>query len=219
MMSIFVFDLETSGIPDFRKPADDPAQPRAAQIAGLLIEERDAEPAPPLNLPGVAVIGSMDMAVRPDGWTMDDALAEKMGHGFTHERLLEIGRPIGDALAQWGGLHDQASLLITWGGAFDLKMMRGELRRAGMNDRYAALPRIDLMRAASPICALPFANGRGGIKLPKLEEAANILLGEIPEGLHNARIDAVTTARIYFALKARGVVFEPKQDVSTKAAE
>jgi DNA polymerase III epsilon subunit-like protein len=217
-MEIFVFDVETSGIPDFKLPADDPKQPRAIQIAGILCG--DAEPGEedsPLG-PGIAVRGFVNCPIRPDGWTMDDELAAKMGHGMTQAWLLENGRPVREALDLWTALHNRADLIATFGAGFDLKLMRGEFRRAGMPDLYGAKPKLDVMRAACKPCAMPMPSGRGGFKLPKLGEAAEILLGEKVEGLHNGYVDAKTTARIYYALLARGVVMAPKQDVSTKAA-
>jgi len=213
-MKTFVFDTETTGLPRFDLPADDPTQARIIQLAGLLIGDRqegDEGEAFDDN-PALVVLGSMNTLIKPDGWVMDDALAAKMGHGYDHARLEADGVPIAVALDAWARLHDAADLIVGFSLAFDQKLMRGDLRRAGMDDRYGAKPHIDVMYACKPACKV-----RGLTKQPKLIEACKTLMDyEYPP--HDAYRDAHATARVFYWLRANGYPLEQKQHTPNRVA-
>jgi DNA polymerase III epsilon subunit-like protein len=187
-MHVLVFDTETTGLPDFSKPADDPCQPRMIQLAAQLYDA-DRE-----------LVGVAHHLVRPDGWEMPAELAEKMGHGLTQNRLLADGVPVAKALEAWAPLHDRADVLVGFGVDFDLKILRGELRRAGMEDRYGAVAKCCVMRACRSLCEIPMPSGRNGFKLPKLTEAVAILLKRDLTDAHNAMADCAATADLFYYL-------------------
>lgn len=178
-MKFFVFDTETSGLFDYRKRADDEGQPRMIQFGGSIVELRGAEPT------------IVSIPVRPDGWTMDDELAAKLGHGMTQEWLLANGKPVAEALDAYEALHDQCDVIVGFNISFDQKVKRAELRRAGRPDRYALRPEFCLMRAMTPIVKIP--NSRGGWKFPKLKEAYKFVFGVEPERQHQAGGDVAAT--------------------------
>lgn len=186
-MRVLAADTETTGLPNFRLPADDLSQPRMIQIAAKLydVERQCAR--------------SLVSLIKPDGWEMDDVLAEKLGNGLIHSRLEAEGRPVAEVLAEYSAMVDEADLFVAYGCAFDLKILRGELRRAGLPDRYGDLPNFCVMRAATPLCKMApteamLASGRKWSKTPKLIEAFEILLGRKLEGAHDALADLDATA-------------------------
>ncbi|MEW5421915.1 hypothetical protein HNS03_08340 [Amorphus sp. 3PC139-8] len=79
-----VIDTETSGLFDFKLPADAVGQPRLAHLASIYVDE-NAE-----------VLDRKDFYVRPDGWRMSAKATEI--NGLTTEFLRENGVPIGGVL-------------------------------------------------------------------------------------------------------------------------
>ena len=190
--TVFVFDgIETTGKPEFKKPADHPDQPYICEMAALLMDG-----------PG-NVIGELDTLIKPDGWLIDP---ETEGiHGISAEMCEANGRPIEEALVEMTRLMDQADVVAGFSVDFDLKMFRGACRRLGMDDRYAAVKdkRFDVMRAVKPLCKIPPTfrmkkRNLRGFKLPKLSEAVEVLLNRKHEGAHRAMIDCRATAELYW---------------------
>ena len=185
-MTVFIFDVETSGKPDFKRPADHPDQPYICEVAALLMDG-----------PG-SVIGELNTLIKPDRWLIDPA-TEGI-HGISVEMCEAKGRPIEEALVDLTRLMDQADVVAGFSVDFDLKMYRGACRRAGLDDRYAVVKdkRFDVMRACKPLCKIPPTprmRQKRGFKLPKLSEAVEILL-------HRAMIDCRATAELYWYMRA-----------------
>lgn len=196
-MNVICFDTETTGLFDYRKPADADGQPRMIQIAASLF---DADR---------SLITSLSSLIKPDGWEMDDALAEKLGHGLNHAKLEAEGIPVRDALDQWNEMQQRADMIIGFNVAFDLKVIRGELRRADLPDQYGEKETFCVMHACTPLCRIPptaamLATNRKTRKTPNLAEAVETLLGEKVEGAHNANADCVATYRLFCHLLDNG---------------
>lgn len=210
-MKILAFDTETTGLFDYSKRADEPGQPRMAQIAMTLLDVAD-------DWQSHTTIDTKSFLVKPDGWTMPAGMAETLGHGLTHEHLMEHGQPVADALQHYAGLHAGADLIAGFNVDYDLKVMRAELRLAGLPDMYGERPIFCIMRSATNICKIPKANGRG-VKFPKLIEAVKSLLNEELAEAHNATVDLAATVRLLFALRSRGVEIVGQQPVSKLNSE
>lgn len=195
-----IVDTETTGLPTFRLPADDPSQPRIASIAAaLLFEDPAVEP----------II--MHRLVRPDGWVMPTELVEKLGNGLHQERLEAEGLPINDVLEEFLALLDRADVLAAYGIMFDTKMLRGELRRAGRPDLFGTKPEFCVLKEATNQCKIAptdamMATGRKWSKSAKLSEACEILLGRKHEGAHDALNDVLTTVDLYRLFAGKGLV-------------
>ena len=85
-MLVFVMDTETTGRPEFKKPADHPDQPYICEMAALLMDG-----------PG-NVIGDLDTLIKPNRWLIDP---ETEGiHGISVEMCEAKGRPIEEALGR-----------------------------------------------------------------------------------------------------------------------
>lgn len=192
-MRYAVIDTETSGLFDFSKPADADGQPRLAHLAMILVGEDMAEQ------------GATDFLIKPDGWSMSDEVAAI--NGLTNEILAEKGIPIADALAVYAKIIDDGYVIVSFNAQFDTKVMRGEMRRAGIDDRFERTPNICVMRAATDICQVPKKTGRG-YKFPKLSEACQFF-GLTQAGAHSAMGDARSAFEIFLKLHELKALPEP----------
>lgn len=189
MKYVFI-DTETTGIFDFKQPADAPGQPRLAQLGMLVLEDVHAEPI------------RLGMYIQPDGWVMDPG-AEKV-NGLSTEFLRQRGVPVLYALEQYAQLIDAGYVVIAYNASFDTKVMRGELRRAGWDDRFERTPNICVMRPLTNILKLP---GRYGYKWPNLAEACRHF-GITNEKAHDAMGDVEAAYQIFLRLHAAGLLPE-----------
>lgn len=196
-----IFDTETTGLFKFRDeagnpvPADAPGQPRLAHIGLVLLDDLLTEER------------SIDLYVKPDGWTMPEAASAV--NGLTDEFLHANGVPIADVLDQYVSLIDVEYVMVAFNAQFDLKVMRGELRRAGMDDRFERTPNICVMKASTDVCQIPRMRPGGGFKQPKLSEACEFFK-ITNEKAHSAGGDARAACEIFRRLHALGALPEPQ---------
>lgn len=188
-----VLDCETTGLFNYTLPADADGQPRMCSMALVTLDE------------SLCPASAFEFLIKPDGWTVSDEVAKI--HGLTTEKLTAEGVPVADALAQYLAALDASYVIVGYNVSFDLKVLRGELRRAKMEDRFETTRSIDVMRPLTDVCKIPKANGRG-FKLPKLIEAAKSIFGEEMTGAHGALADAMMCARIFKEKFATGI-FKP----------
>lgn len=192
-MKYAIIDTETSGLFDFSKPADAEGQPRLAHLAMILTDGELAE------------VDFIEFFIRPDGWEMSDEVAAI--HGLTTEKLNKIGVPIADALAAYAKAIDGGHVIVTFNAQYDTKVMRGEMRRAEIDDRFERTPNICVMRALTDICKVPRAKGKG-FKFPKLAEAcAHFEI--VPTGAHTADADARACLALFRKLHEAGACPAP----------
>ncbi len=192
-MKIVVIDTETTGIFDFKQPADGPRQPRMAQFAGLKLDTGWPDQ-----------VERFSAYVRPDGWTMPAEAAAV--NGLTTEMLIEQGRPVADVLDWYAAAVEAGYIVVAYNAQFDLKVMRAELRRAGRDDMFERTPNICVMRPMTEICRIP--SPRGGFKWPKLEQAC-AHLGITNANAHDALGDAEAALAVFFALASMSRLPEP----------
>lgn len=188
-----IFDTETTGIPRFDLPADDPSQPRLAALHMILLDENDVEER------------RIDFYVKPDGWTMPEAAAKV--NGLTDAILNEKGVPLADVLREYVAVVDAGYVMVAFSAQFDLKIMRSELRRSGMDDRFEKTKNICVMKASTEVCKIERMRPGGGYKQPKLSEACEFF-GITNAGAHTAGGDADAARHIFLKLKALGALPE-----------
>lgn len=225
MTKYLITDFETSGLPRFDKPADDPSQPHIASAAFLFVDE------------GLHVEREYHEMVKPDGWTMEAGASAI--NGLTDEILSEKGLPIAEVIEVYGAAIDEGHVIVAHNAQFDCKMARGELRRVAVSaalasgvltlasspeevnavgdvaGRFERTPNICTMRGSSEIMRLApsdamMASGRKGNKPPKLIEAYKYFMGTEFEGAHGALADARACLEIFRALKKLGKAPEPQ---------
>jgi DNA polymerase III epsilon subunit-like protein len=202
------FDTEGTGLftykypkdhPEAGKPypADAPGQPRLASLAILYVNE------------ALEIEREYHVFVRPDvnDYTMTEG-AQK-AHGLTVEFLNEHGIPVTEALAEFQSAIDNGRIMVAHNSQHDMKQMRGELRRAGMADRFEESPNLCTMRAMTDICKIPPHGGRGGYKWPALSEAL-LFIGAENLGDHSAINDAKGALELLRYMKRNGVLPEAK---------
>ena len=209
-MNIVFFDTETSGIPRWDLPADDPSQPHIVELAAILCDDQTA-----------GVIGKYTEIVKPDGWTIPEGAAKV--HGITTERAVAEGRPIAEVLDAFDALLARAQLLVAFNLRFDDKLLRGARRRLGRPDGFGTIPVFCCMKGATPLCKIKPTKKMRDVKYfdyktPRLSEAVKILLGRDHLGAHGAMADALATKDIYFACRnnhefmAAGSAFKTNAD-------
>lgn len=201
-------DTETTGIPQWHLPADDPSQPRVVDLAGLLCDADGKE------------VGRFESIVKPDGWAVPDEAAGI--HGITTEIACAQGRPIAEVLDGFDALLAQASMLVAFNIRFDDKLLRGERRRLGRPDGFGTVPVFCCMKAASPLCRMPPTDkmvdaGFSKFKTPKLGEAVQILLGREHVGAHRAMADVVATKDLFFAMRENAEFMAAGADFKSNA--
>ena len=212
-MKVLVFDTETTGLVDFKLPADHPQQPHICEVSAVWTRG-----------PGEHET-ALDTLIQPMGWTVPQDASEV--HGITTEMCEQDGVPLSDALVALKRLFDQADRIVGYGVAFDLKLVRGACRRLGMDDGYASTnpKKFDVMAKCTPICKLPptpkmLASGIKRHKTPNLTEAAKIMLGRDLEGAHQALVDVEATADLYWLIDGqRAPDAAPAEEVPTPASQ
>ena len=182
---LFFTDTETTGIPDFNKPAEAEGQPRVASMAGVLVRRSDRE-----------IISFYNLPIKPDGWVMSAEL-EKI-HGLSHEFLCQHGVKMACVLDLYEHMLEQGAVIVAHNAQFDLKMMRGELRRAGRPDLFENTWRICTYRQSPDDCK----HARGNKRLGTMYE---YYTGQKPKNAHRAIGDVQMLRQMFFAMEDKGI--------------
>lgn len=204
-----VFDTETSGLPP-RAPrgcppiaADDPRQPRMASFAGIIADAQGRE------------LDRQKFYVRPEGWTMAefDERARHEGktpasaiNGLTDDFLNEHGVPVGDVLRFYSEQIAAGLIVVAFNAIFDTKIMRGELRRAGMPDLFEQTRNICMMKAQDAYAARGLCmSSPGFVKLAVACEFHGVTL----DNAHDALADTKATQELLAIAIADGLLPAP----------
>ena len=197
------YDTETTGLPDFKAPSEAAHQPHIVQLAALLVD-----------LDTRQTIQSMDVIVRPHGWTIPDEAAAV--HGITTERAADVGIPERLAVEMFMDLWNNRNR-VAHNEQFDARILRIALMRHQGNIFHSpsgkSVPDIwkegraeCTARMATPICALPptdkmKAVGRFHHKTPNLGEAYRHFTGNDLQNAHSAMADVLACRDVYFSIK------------------
>ena len=190
-----VYDTETTGLPLFKEPSEHPGQPHIVQLGAVLVD-----------LDTWQILSTLDVMVRPEGWTIPEEVSKI--HGITTEMAGDLGVP--ESLA--------AEML--------LDMWRGRLRIAHNEQFDARIVRIACMRhfeptqadawkegvaectanLATPIVKIPptermKAAGFTKFKTANLGEAFKHFTGRDLVGAHSALVDVRACLDVYRAIK------------------
>lgn len=190
-----VYDTETTGLPLFKEPSEHPGQPHIVQLGAVLVD-----------LDTWQILSTLDVMVRPEGWTIPEEVSKI--HGITTEMAGDLGVP--ESLA--------AEML--------LDMWRGRLRIAHNEQFDARIVRIACMRhfeptqadewkegkaectanLATPIVKIPptermKAAGFTKFKTANLGEAFKHFTGRDLVGAHSALVDVRACLEVYRAIK------------------
>lgn len=214
MPRYLVFDTETTGLHLYAKrgeppiPADAPGQPRMCSFTGIPLNDKlepiDADILSALIKPAV-VDGKAE-------WEVSEGASAV--NNITTEMCIRAGIPVEDVLRVWTQYITDGWVPIAWNAQFDTKIIRGELRRAGMPDLFEQTLNICAMKASTEICKIPptgkmMASNRYAFKQPKLQEAYQHFFGEPFADAHSSLADSHATVRIVQELAKLGKLPEP----------
>lgn len=196
MLNLAIFyDTETTGIPMSDQPIDDPGQPHIVQLGASLVDVDTRQ-----------TISSIDVIVRPDGWTIPERAAAV--HGITTEMTADVGVPEKDAVVMLLEMWKAQRLRIGHNEKFDATILRiaceRHARLCGPAWSRGAAACTAVM--ATPVLKLPptermRAAGRLHFKTPNLGEAYRWVTGQDLVGAHSAMVDVQACATVYFGLE------------------
>jgi DNA polymerase-3 subunit epsilon len=202
MKTIIFYDTESSGLVDFKRPSSDKYQPHIVQLAAELCVEETG-----------AVLGAVDLLIRPEGWTIPPEITEV--HGITTDHADKYGVPIKAALDSFLELWINADQRGGHNESFDMRMLRIAIMRCpywngeGMQTDAGEVSFADYWKAAPAYCtqsnstkivndARPPGEKK---KTAKLIEAYRHFFGRDFEHQHTARGDMLATKAVYYAIK------------------
>lgn len=200
-MRALFFDSETSGLPLFNEPSEDPRQPHIVQLGARLVD-----------LDTRKAIATIDLIIKPDGWTIPADVAAV--HGITTEHALDVGVPEELALQMLLAMWERCDVRVAHNETFDQRIVRIGLKRAkiaalmGRSEAWKEGPAECTARMSTPICKLPptakmLAANRKHPKTPNLSEAFEFFTGNKLENAHSALVDVDACLAVYFAIKDR----------------
>lgn len=198
MRTALFYDTETTGLPLFSEPSEDPRQPHLVQLAACLVD-----------LDTRATIASIDLLIAPTDWVISPEISEI--HGITHAHALRFGMPESAAVDVLMHMWSTADCRIGHNQTFDARILRIALMRhqsAEIADEWQAGVAECTQILATPICKMPptakmVAARRTHHKSANLGEAFNFFTGSPLVGAHNAMVDVQACMTVYFAIKDR----------------
>lgn len=194
------YDCETSGLPLWNDPSEDPRQPHIVQLGARLVD-----------IEARKVISTLDVIVRPDGWEIPAEVSAI--HGITTEMAMDVGvsesMALGMLLSLWGG--DGATpprLRVGHNESFDARIIRIAALRyedEPLADRWKDSFSQCTAKMATQIMKLPptakmIAARRNHPKTPNLGEAYRFFTGRELEGAHSALVDVDACMAVFFAI-------------------
>jgi DNA polymerase-3 subunit epsilon len=199
MNLIFVYDTETSGLPNYSEPSESPDQPHIVEISVVVIDV-DTRMA----------LKEISHIVKPDGWVIPQEVIDI--HGITNEMAEAEGIPEEEAIQAffdlWGYACDLDPEVKRTGFSetFDRRMIRIATKRIPRLFKYEG-PWHDLEKDRSYCCMhkskqlVGALSDKGKVKNPKLGEAFEHFAGKPMENAHRAMPDVLATIAVFFGIK------------------
>lgn len=194
-LAIF-YDTETTGIPLFDQPSEDPMQPHIVQLAAAMVD-----------LDSEKTLQTIDLIVRPDGWVIEPEMSAI--HGITHEMAMDVGISEIKAIEVLMDMVGQR-VRIGHNEPFDARITRIAIKRYlhddELADQWKAGRSECTAKMATKIVNLPptekmLAAGRRQPKTPSLTEAYRHFFGKDFDNAHSAISDVLACRDVYFAMK------------------
>lgn len=186
-----VFDLETTGLPEFRKglrryydpesSSDRYSKSRIVSVAWILFNDRDQ------------TIRARHALIRPTGFVSDDSSIATSIHGITSEALERFGEDFVEVFSDFYRDIQLADCVVGHNVDFDLNVLRAEL-----SARSVARDLSQHLKKKRKRCTKDLGSGK------RLGELYKELIGDDLEGAHNALVDVEACAVCYSILKDVG---------------
>lgn len=177
-----VFDVETTGIPDWKAQSEAEHQPHIVQLAAHLVDLDTRE-----------IQSSMNVIVKPEGWVIPQETIDI--HGITNERALAEGIPEAEALQMFLAMWDGRKR-IAFNTTYDNRIIRIATKR------FCSEEVQEQWHQGEYECAMQLSRKVIGGKVPTLAEAYKHFTGKELEGAHTALADTNACMEVYFAAKA-----------------
>jgi DNA polymerase-3 subunit epsilon len=197
-MKALFYDTETTGLPLFSEPSEDPRQPHIVQLGALLVD-----------LDTRKVHASIDLVIRPGDWEIPAEVTAI--HGITTEHARAVGVSESLAVELFLELWNQSSFRCGHNEQFDARIVRIALMRHNAKigrdpDQWKAGKAECTQILSTPILKLPptpkmLAAGFNKHKSANLREAYKHFMNEDLADAHSAMADAQACRRVYFAIK------------------
>lgn len=190
------YDTETTGLPLFKEPSEHPGQPHIVQLGACMVD-----------LDTWKTLATIDVVVRPEGWTIPDEVAAI--HGITTELAGDIGVPESLAVEMLLDLVG-SRLRIAHNEQFDARIVRIACMRHFEPlhaDQWKAGASECTAEMSTPILKIPptarmKAAGFTKFKTANLAEAYRFFTGRDLVGAHSALVDVHACMDVYRAIKA-----------------
>lgn len=182
-MKLF-FDTETTGKADFKKPIQDPCQPRLVQLGAILTTDE-----------GEAT-SFFKMLIKPEGFVIPEEVTREV-HGISHEHAMKYGLPIKCALNAFEWFVWAAQSTHAFNHDFDSLVMCNELFRQNKGDPFQLRKVVCEMLAMKDVMKLKPNFPGGDWKWPKLSQAHEFCFGVPHDGAHDALADVRATIAIH----------------------
>ncbi|WP_066112434.1 MULTISPECIES: 3'-5' exonuclease [unclassified Blastomonas] len=189
---ILGYDTETTNLPLWNDPSDDPRQPHLIQLAMILYEMDGTE------------VDRFSSIVQPGpGAVMGKEAFE--AHGISLERAMAEGCCPKMATAKFIEWAGKAKLRVGHNESFDRRIMRIAAARHLGFKWEAEAPAFCTLYKSKFIVNLPatpkmIAAGVPGPKSPKLEECIRHFFDEPLDGAHDALVDVEASMRVFWHL-------------------
>ena len=184
-MFALVFDTETTGLPLWREPSDNPGQPHIVDLSAELWD-------------GDVLIENLDCVINPGVPIPPEMTAI---HGITDEMAAQ-GMSKSDAVSAFMKMVAKADVIVGHNVSFDIRMMRIEAARVLGEKWEPVQPTFCTMRKSTNHCKIISERARHpeDWKWPKLGEAMKHFFDEDFADAHRAKPDCEAARRIYFHL-------------------
>ena len=172
-----VFDTETTGLPEWKLPSDDPCQPHIVEIAWTLYDAGRGE------------LERFDAIINPGVEIPNDVATI---HGITTERAIAEGIAPVEMWERFEAALAQAEVISAFNATFDLRMMR--ITAARLTGEKWDNPLVKY-------CTMYKSAKHLKQKATSLTATMQALFGEDHPEAHRARPDCDAAARIFFHLQ------------------
>jgi len=187
-----IFDTETTGMVQFRRPPEHPSQPDLIQLGMLFIDTADWLPRARHSM----------LVQLPEGARIEPAAHQ--AHGISEEDCARYGVPSIVACSLFNQLCLQAEIVVAHNLAFDTSIMKTALHRLGQKPhRLDGRQLVCTKEASTDVLKLP---GQYGYKWPTLAEAYRHYTGLEIDGAHDALVDTEACLAVFRGLVQGGVV-------------
>lgn len=188
-MLALVYDTETTGLLDFKKPLTANSQPDVVQLCAKL------------SLDG-KIVSSVNMFVHSEVNIEEKAYET---HRIDRDMTARVGVSRLTMIKTFTAMAMKADVLVAHNEEFDAKILTvAALREGGKAEVFQKKARFCTMKKATDICKVPHATRPGAFKWPSLKEAYAILVD--PRGFanaHDAEADVDACHEVYRVLVAR----------------